>query len=76
MKTVIMKKTKKGDPTMKRPDYLHNPETCPCEGGRAKGCPRNRKCDLCQANHHSNPNAPYTACEKKALAEFGTLDFD
>ena len=61
---------------MKAPEYLHNPETCPCEGGRQRGCPNNRHCDLCQANHHSKPNSPYTACEKKALAEFGTLEFD
>ena len=72
----IQKMQQKGSKKMKAPEYLHNPETCPCEGGRERGCPNNRHCDLCQANHHSKPNAPYTACEKKALAEFGTLDFD
>ena len=47
-------------------EYLHNPELCPCVGGKEKGCPRNGKCEECQAFHHGM-EASYTSCERKAM---------
>ncbi|MCR5229362.1 MAG: hypothetical protein K6D03_04475 [Solobacterium sp.] len=52
-----------------KPDYLYNPDKCPCPRGEKAGCPRFRKCDACRAFHRSNPSTPLTACEKKAKAE-------
>ena len=53
----------------RKPEYLYNPELCPCPRGGKVGCPNYRNCEACVANHHSNPNNPLTACEKKAAAE-------
>ena len=52
-----------------KPDYLHNPEISSCIKGRETNCPRNRDCEACMAQHHSNPNSSYTACERKAISE-------
>lgn len=40
-------------------EALHNPEKCPC---KKKDCPRNKNCEQCQANHHSNGGL--TTCER------------
>lgn len=50
-----------------RPDYLYNPEKCPCPRGEKANCPNYRNCEACIRNHHSKPANPYTACEKKAI---------
>ncbi len=52
-----------------KPDYLYNPDLCPCPRGEKANCPRYKNCDACIENHHSNPNSPLTACEKKYAAE-------
>lgn len=52
-----------------RPDYLHNPEKCPCPNGAVKGCPRYRNCEACMEHHHNSETSPLTACEKKAAKE-------
>ena len=60
---------------MKQPSYLHNPQACSCEHGVAVNCPRNKNCPACMAHHRAMPEEPHTACERRALAEFGTLEF-
>ena len=62
--------------TVKKPDYLYNGALCPCPRGGVKNCPRYRNCEACLANHHSKETEPCAACERKALEEFGTLDFE
>ena len=57
------------DMTQPKPDYLYNPEKCPCPRGEKAGCPRYRSCEACVAYHRSNPNTPLTACERKAEQE-------
>lgn len=52
-----------------KPDYLYNPEKCPCPRGEQANCPNYRNCKACVKNHHSKPKNPYTACEKKAIQE-------
>lgn len=52
-----------------RPDYLYNPELCPCQNGAAGNCPRWRNCEACQEHHHNSEKSPLTACEKKAAKE-------
>lgn len=52
-----------------RPDYLYNPEKCPCPRGEQAGCVRYRKCAACIENHHNSERSPLTACEKKAVQE-------
>ncbi|MCR5795098.1 MAG: VOC family protein [Solobacterium sp.] len=52
-----------------RPDYLYNPEKCPCPRGAQANCPRYRNCDACIINHRNSPTAPLTACERKAEKE-------
>lgn len=53
----------------RKPEYLYNPELCPCPRGEKAGCPNYRNCEACIANHRNNPRNPLTACEKKAAAE-------
>ena len=55
--------------TENRPDYLYNPEKCPCPRGAQANCPRYRDCDACIMFHRNNPNTPKTACERKAEKE-------
>ncbi len=50
-----------------RPEYLYNPEKCPCPRGEQAGCPNYRNCDSCVENHHSKGGQ--TACEKKYRQE-------
>ncbi|MBR0138972.1 MAG: hypothetical protein IJM17_01645 [Firmicutes bacterium] len=49
-----------------KPDFLYNPELCPCPRGEQAGCPRYRNCEACKAYHRTPGNPPRTACEKKA----------
>ncbi|MBE6123080.1 MAG: hypothetical protein IJ130_12415 [Solobacterium sp.] len=63
-------------PENKAPKYLYNPELCPCPRGEKAGCPRYRDCEPCRKNHHSNPNTPYTACERRAMEEGYQLTSD
>ncbi len=48
-----------------KPEYLYNPEKCPCPRGGSVNCPRYRKCEVCVAFHREEGNPPQTACEKK-----------
>lgn len=52
-----------------RPEYLYNPEKCPCPRGAQANCPRYKNCDACIMFHRNNPNTPKTACERKAEQE-------
>ena len=52
-----------------KPDYLYNPQLCPCPRGEKSGCPRFRNCEACMEFHHRNSRTPMTCCEKKAIAE-------
>ena len=51
------------------PDYLYNPEKCPCPRGKEANCPRYRSCEACITFHRGNPNTPKTACERRAQQE-------
>ena len=51
------------------PDYLYNPEKCPCPRGAKGICERFRTCDACRAFHAALESTPYTACEVKAREE-------
>lgn len=53
----------------REPDYLHNPDKCPCPRSADKRCPRGRNCEECIAYHRSNPDSPKTYCERKASAK-------
>ena len=53
----------------KVPDYLYNPEMCPCPRGAKGICPRFRSCDECRAFHATLESTPYTSCEVKAREE-------
>ena len=57
-----------------KPDYLYNPDLCPCPRGGVVGCPRYRDCNACVENHHKSETSPMTACEKKALQEQEELE--
>ena len=61
---------------MKKPSYLYDPEQCCCERGVKVNCPRNKNCEACTEYHHTVSREAYTACERKALAECGTLEFE
>lgn len=55
---------------MDKPDYLYNPEKCPCKRGPTGVCPRYKDCRACMDfHHHHNPRTPLTACERKAKNE-------
>ncbi|MEE0955076.1 MAG: DUF488 family protein [Eubacterium sp.] len=55
------------EPTIKEkvPDYLYNPELCPCPRGPKVKCPRYKDCGPCREFHHNNRQTPLTACERK-----------
>lgn len=53
------------DDVLNRPSGLYDPENCPCEGGRQRGCPNNRNCPACTKNHHEKGG--FTFCERKYL---------
>jgi len=50
---------------LQTPDYLYNPDLCPCTRGPQVGCPRYKDCGPCQEFHHSSKQTPLTFCERK-----------
>ncbi len=53
----------------KKPEYLYNPQMCPCPRGVKAGCPRYRNCEACMEFHHKSSRTPLTACERLAIKE-------